>query len=125
MIVFGLGIGVMHLMQNYLWAEYFGRQHIGSIRGAVMPITLLFGSAGAPIAGYVQDFTGSYNPMWILSTGLMALGALVLAWTPPPRARAQADPPARAAAKLVIGGSPTVVAEGAAPPPRSAIDRDR
>ncbi len=93
MIVFGLGIGVMHLLHNYLWAEYFGRQHLGSIRGAVMPITLVFGGAGAPIAGYVQDVTGSYDLVWLISTGLMALGALVLAVTPPPREALRRSPP--------------------------------
>jgi sugar phosphate permease len=87
MIVFGLGIGVLMLMQNYLWADYFGRRYLGSIRGAVTPITLLFGGAGAPVAGYVQDFTGSYTPVWLIATVLMVLGALVLASTPPPRAK--------------------------------------
>jgi MFS family permease len=88
MIVFGLGIGVLMLMQNYLWADYFGRRYLGSIRGAVTPITLLFGGAGAPVAGYVQEFTGSYTMVWLTATVLMALGAAVLASTPPPRAKA-------------------------------------
>jgi len=85
MIVFGLGIGVLMLMQNYLWAEYFGRRHLGSIRGAVTPITLLFGGAGPPIAGYVRDATGSYTEVWLVAIVLMALGAVVMALTPPPR----------------------------------------
>jgi MFS family permease len=84
MITFGLGIGGTQLMQNYLWAEYFGRRHLGSIRGAVMPIMLLFGATGPPLAGYVLDFTGSYTPAWAASTVLMAIGAVVLARTPPP-----------------------------------------
>jgi MFS family permease len=87
MISFGLGIGVLMLMQNYLWAEYFGRQHLGSIRGAVMPITLICGGLGAPIAGYVRDFTGSYTPVWLTATFLMALGGVVIALTPPPRVK--------------------------------------
>ena len=33
MITFGFGIGAGMLMQNYLWAEYFGRRYQGSIRG--------------------------------------------------------------------------------------------
>lgn len=88
MISFGLGIGVLMLMQNYLWADYFGRRHLGSIRGAVMPVTLLSGGAGAPIAGYVRDFTGTYTPIWLAAVVLMAVSALVLAFTPPPQ-RAQ------------------------------------
>lgn len=92
MIVFGLGIGGTHLMQNYLWAEYFGRGHLGSIRGAVMPIMLVLGGTGPPLAGYVLDFTGSYTPAWAASTVLMAVGAVVLARTPPPGAPEETAP---------------------------------
>ncbi|MFN8522213.1 MAG: MFS transporter [Chloroflexota bacterium] len=90
--LFGLGIGTMLLMQNYLWAEYFGRRHLGSIRGVVMPITLFMGGIGAPISGYVRDATGEYTSVWLGAAGLMAIGALVLLVTPKP------PPPARASA---------------------------
>jgi OFA family oxalate/formate antiporter-like MFS transporter len=85
MITFGFGIGASMMLQNYLWAEYFGRRYQGSIRGAVTPITLLFGGAGPPIAGYVRDSTGSYDPVWYVAVGLMLLGALAIATTPPPQ----------------------------------------
>lgn len=87
MITFGLGIGVGMLMQSYLWAEYFGRQHLGSIRGAAMPIILFCGGIGAPLSGYVRDLTGSYRDVWLVAIVLMLLGALVLGTTPPPRSR--------------------------------------
>ena len=61
MITFGIGIGGMVFLQNFLWADYFGREHLGSIRGAVTPVTLIFAGIGAPLAGYVRDGTGSYN----------------------------------------------------------------
>jgi len=88
MIVFGMGIGSSFLMQSYIWAAYFGRGHLGSIRGAVMPLTLVFGGAGAPLAGYVRDMTGSYLPAWLAGIVLMLVAALVLALTAPPRAAA-------------------------------------
>lgn len=91
MITFGFGIGAGMLMQNYLWAEYFGRRHQGSIRGAVTPITLLFGGAGPPIAGYVRDAFGSYDPVWYVAVGLMVVGALAVGTTPPPRRPALAE----------------------------------
>ena len=56
----------------------------GSIRGLVMPITLVFGGIGAPLAGYVRDATGSYTSIWLVGMALFLLGALVLALTPPP-----------------------------------------
>jgi MFS family permease len=92
MIVFGVGIGGMLLIQNYVWADYFGRRYQGSIRGAVTPITLASSAAGPPIAGYVRDLTGSYNPAWLVATGLMIGGAILLATTPPPRRPADAAP---------------------------------
>ena len=84
MIVFGAGIGGLMLIQNYVWADYFGRLHLGRIRGMVTPITLVFGGAGAPLAGYVRDANGSYTSIWLVGMGLFLLGALVLALTPPP-----------------------------------------
>ena len=85
MMTFGLGIGASMLMQNYLWAEYFGRRYQGTIRGAVTPITLLFGGAGPVIAGYVRDIVGSYEPVWFVAIVLMVLGAVAVGTTPPPK----------------------------------------
>lgn len=84
MIVFGLGIGGMLFLQNYIWAEYFGRGHLGSIRGLVMPITLIVGGAGGPVAGYVRDASGTYNQIWWAGVALMSLGALIVAFTAAP-----------------------------------------
>jgi MFS family permease len=98
MITFGLGIGVWILMQSYIWAAYFGRGHLGSIRGAVIPLTLGFGAAGAPLAGYARDLTGSYLPAWLAAVGLMLVAALVLATTAPPRPAAAPSPSLAASA---------------------------
>jgi MFS family permease len=97
MIVFGLGIGSSILMQSYIWAAYFGRGHLGAIRGAVLPLTLVFGGAGAPLAGYVRDATGSYLLAWSAAAVLLLAAGLVLALTPPPRLTpVQAGPSGRA-----------------------------
>ena len=92
MILFGLGIGSSILMQSYIWAAYFGRAHLGAIRGAVLPLTLVLGGVGAPLAGYVRDATGSYLPAWTAAILLLLVSAFVLALTPHPLARAVAAP---------------------------------
>jgi MFS family permease len=83
MAIFGLGIGGMMFLQNFIWADYFGRAHLGSIRGIVMPITLIVGGSGAPAAGYVRDITGSYDSIWwvgiAIMTGAAVLGATIKA----------------------------------------------
>ncbi len=85
MAVFGLGIGGMMFLQNFIWADYFGRESVGSIRGLVNPINLVLGGLGAPVAGYIYDFTGTYDPTWWVGVGLMVFAAILTIATPPPR----------------------------------------
>lgn len=85
MAIFGLGIGGMMFLQNVVWAEYFGRLHLGAIRGAVMPITLIVGGIGAPLAGYVRDATGTYDIVWWVGAVLLFVGAVVVVLTKPPQ----------------------------------------
>ena len=84
MAVFGLGIGGMMFLQNFVFADYFGREYVGSTRGIVAPITLTLGGIGPPLAGYVRDWTGTYNPVWWAGVGLMFLAALVFLATKAP-----------------------------------------
>ena len=91
MAIFGLGIGGMMFLQNFIWADYFGREHVGAIRGFSMPINLILGAAGAPIAGYVYDETGTYDVVWWVGVGLMVCSALLALVTPPPKKGAAED----------------------------------
>ena len=91
MAVFGLGIGGMMFLQNFIWADYFGRENVGAIRGFAMPINLILGAAGAPLAGYVYDATGTYNQVWWVGVGLMVCSALLALFTPPPKLSASAE----------------------------------
>ena len=84
MAVFGLGIGGMMFLQNFVFADYFGREYVGSIRGIVAPITLTLGGIGPPLAGYIRDWTGTYNPVWWAGVCLMFLAALVFLATKAP-----------------------------------------
>ncbi len=85
MAFFGLGIGGMIFSSNFLWAEYYGRRHLGTIMGVVAPITMIVGGIGPPLAGYIRDTTGHYDPMWWTSVGLMTLSAVILVTAPAPR----------------------------------------
>lgn len=85
MAIFGLGIGGMMFLQNFIWADYFGREYVGSIRGISMPINLIVGGIGAPIAGYAHEWTGTYTAMWWIGVGLMAASALLLLATAAPK----------------------------------------
>ncbi|MBI4199215.1 MAG: MFS transporter [Chloroflexi bacterium] len=88
MPLFGVGAMGQILVQNHLWPDYFGRRYLGSIRGVVLPLTILIGSSGAPLAGYVRDSTGSYGLLWLTVVALLAAAATLLAFTPAPRGKA-------------------------------------
>lgn len=85
MWIFGMGIGGMMFLNNFIWADYFGRAHVGGIRGLANPINLVIGGIGAPAAGYVRDWTGSYDPAWWVGVGLMGAAALLTVLTRAPR----------------------------------------
>ena len=85
MAIFGVGIGGMMFLNNYIWADYFGRGSVGGIRGLANPINLVIGGIGAPAAGYVRDWTGSYDPAWWVGVGLMSGAALLIVLTRAPR----------------------------------------
>jgi hypothetical protein len=76
--LFGSGMGAVMYLQNIIWAEFFGRLHIGAIRGFTMPISLFLGAVGAPAAGYVKDITGSYELVWWGSAAVMLSGGLAI-----------------------------------------------
>ncbi len=87
MAIFGFGIGGMMFLNNFIWADYFGRSSIGGIRGLSNPINLVVGGIGAPAAGYVKDFTGSYELVWWAGVVLMSGAALLMILTRGPRKR--------------------------------------
>lgn len=87
MAIFGLGIGGMMFLNNFIWADYFGRENVGAIRGVANPINLVVGGLGAPVAGYIYDFTGTYEAAWWVGVALMTFGAVLTVMTGPPKAR--------------------------------------
>jgi MFS family permease len=77
----GLVSGAFRVIDAVVWAKYFGRLHLGSIRGAVM-IGVVGGTALGPYPlGLSLDYLGSYAPaltaLLVLPVGL-GLAALLI-----------------------------------------------
>ena len=82
--VFGSSVGVGMILHTYIFAAYYGRAFLGSIRGIVMPVNLLSAGLGAPLVGYLHDHTGSYLFAWWILLGIYgSCAALVLTALPP------------------------------------------
>ncbi len=93
-ILFGLSVGAGMIVHSYIFAEYFGRTFLGSIRGIVLPVMLISAGIGAPMVGYIRDSTGSYVSSWWMILALNLLAALIIssATKPVPLAVRQQPP---------------------------------
>ena len=93
-ILFGLSVGAGMILHSYIFAEYFGRTFLGSIRGIVLPVMLISNAIGAPLVGYLRDSTGSYVSSWWMILGIYLLAALIVssAKRPAPLAAREGSP---------------------------------
>jgi hypothetical protein len=83
-ILWGCSAGVNIVTQPYLWANYFGRTFLGSIRGITLPTILVADAFGAPAVGYIFDFTGGYESAWLGLIGIyLAAFAIMLSAVSP------------------------------------------
>ena len=80
----GFGVGGIHLLLRLTWADYYGRTHLGSIRGLALPFQIGGQAMGPIIAGFMFDATGGYETPFTIFGILVAFAAvMVLAATPP------------------------------------------
>ena len=91
-IVFGCSVGIGMIVHSYIFAAYYGRAFLGAIRGIVMPVNLLSAGVGAPLVGYLHDYTGSYLVAWWTLLAIYGLSAALILTALPPRRSASAHP---------------------------------
>lgn len=85
-LFFGGGQGLLISVGAVVWVRYYGRSHLGSIRGSVWSLTVAGSGCGPLVMGVIKDTTGSFDG----AIGLFFAGMLPLAlggWlaTPPQR----------------------------------------
>ena len=83
-VFFGLAVTYLVMVQNLIYPAFFGRAHIGSIRGVSLAISMGLGAASAPLTGYVADAIGSFAPIWWIAACMLVISALVIATTDSP-----------------------------------------
>ena len=76
-LLYGIGLGGGWVLQELIWANYFGRLSLGTVRGLGILVTHAFGAAGAPFFGYVHDASGSYDSSFLAFVIALALSALL------------------------------------------------
>lgn len=81
----GMGVGGIMPLWGALTGACFGRAVFGRAMGLMTPLMLPFNLAGAPIAAYAFDRTGSYSTVLSAFVVTFLLGALVIGLLQIPR----------------------------------------
>ncbi len=73
--LFGLGIGGIMTLLPMAWADYFGRESYGAIRGVALSLQVLAQAAGPLLSGMLRDWSGNYTDSLLVFGCLSAMAA--------------------------------------------------
>ncbi len=82
--LFGLAVAGILVVPAVAYANFFGRQSLGTIRGVTEPFTSLGQAIGAVASGLVYQFAGGYGIAFVIYAVLGAITALALLLARPP-----------------------------------------
>ena len=83
----GLGGGIVMVLFFSVWGRVFGRRDLGRIQGAAQALTVVASAIGPLLLAWCLEATGSYQAMFNILAGVIALvgsAALVVSLPPPP-----------------------------------------
>lgn len=78
-ILFGVAIGAVFTILPVAWADFFGRESYGAIRGIALSIQVVAQASGPLISGVLRDLTGNYTLSLYVFAGF-ATAAFVVAF---------------------------------------------
>jgi MFS family permease len=84
-MVFGCSAGLMSIVAGTAWARYFGRTHLGKIRGTSLTAAVGASAIGPVVMGVSADYLDGFEPsFWLFA--VMVFGVTVAAfWATPPQ----------------------------------------
>jgi cyanate permease len=83
--LYGIGLGGSQVLQEIIWANYYGRVSLGTVRGLGLLITYVFGAIGPPFFGFLFDATKSYFVSFSLFAAALLVSAFLVLWLRPPQ----------------------------------------
>lgn len=84
--LYGLGISGVTIIQEVIWANYFGRLSLGVVRSLSYLVAFGFGASGPIAINAVFDVLDTYQPAFIAIVGLFTVSAFIMAVVKPPKA---------------------------------------
>lgn len=83
-LVYGIAIGGIMVLRELLFADYYGRTFLGTIRGIVMPLNLVSMAGGPLLAAWLHDTTGSYQLPYLVFLCAYIAGVFFMILAKPP-----------------------------------------
>jgi MFS-type transporter involved in bile tolerance (Atg22 family) len=80
-VALGIGQGLIMVIGNPVWTRYYGRTHLGRIRGTLTTVMVASTSVGPFVMGGLFDLTGTHSPAMALFAAIplpLAAAALLL-----------------------------------------------
>jgi OFA family oxalate/formate antiporter-like MFS transporter len=74
--LFGFGLGGIMTLLPVAWADYFGRESYGAIRGVVLSVQVMAQAVGPLLSGALRDWSGNYTDSLLVFGILAALAAV-------------------------------------------------
>jgi sugar phosphate permease len=84
-VSFGAGIGGVLTIVPLAWADYFGRNSYGAIRGTALTMQVLAQASGPLLSGLLRDLTGDYAFSLATFAALSGLGVVLALLARAPR----------------------------------------
>ena len=83
-IYYGLSFGGMFILQQVIFADFYGRDNVGAIRGVVWPIQMVFNASGPFVASVAFDVLGSYTVILVIFAVCVMIASFLLILAKPP-----------------------------------------
>ena len=85
--LYGFGFGGTIPLSEFVWAKYFGRAHIGAIRGMSQLLMVIGAVVGPVLIGLWFDYAQTYRPAFLMIIGVYLSGALLVWISREPKAQ--------------------------------------
>ena len=84
-VALGAGQGIFMTVRSTIWVRYYGRTHLGKIRGTLTTVEVAASSTGPLMMGAAHDLFGSYNGILTIFFAVTAPMILITLFATPPK----------------------------------------
>lgn len=91
-LMMGVGWGGLIPLQEVIWATFFGRRYLGSVRATAMPFTFALTALGPVMAAAYYDRFGNYDNAFLMMAFCNLGAAAMLMWMSDQRPMVRVDP---------------------------------